>query len=178
MDLLGAFVEHDEAVRSALAAAFQAHGERVDPDVAGMAIGHPGLQGIYRVFQWLYPIERLNDSAVKSIHELAVKELQRLVRFGGAIQPSSSLVRLCEMWMRTGLQVAATTTPDARVVKVLLHRLGWDETPPFWRPLRFWTRRRTSRDFGLCPSIPTWNSKTKLRGSWRGLEGKFGPRLG
>ena len=131
MDLLGVFVEHDDAVRSALAAAFQAHGERVDPDVAGMAIGHPGLQGIYRVFQWLYPMERPNDSAVKSIHELAVKELQRLVRFGGAIQPSSSVVRLCEMWTRAGLQVAATTTLDARVVKVLLHCLGWDETPPF-----------------------------------------------
>lgn len=65
------------------------------------------------------------------IHPLAVKELQRLVRFGGAIQPSSSVVRLCEMWTRAGLQVAATTTLDARVVKVLLHRLGWDETPPF-----------------------------------------------
>ena len=87
IDLLGVFVEHDGAVRSAFAAAFQAHGERVDPDIAGMAIGHPSLHGIYRVFQWLYPMERPNNSAVKSIHELAVKELQRLVRFGGAFNP-------------------------------------------------------------------------------------------
>lgn len=131
MDLLGVFVEHDGAVRSALAAAFQAHGERVDPDIAGMAIGHPGLQGIYRVFQWLYPMERPNDSAVNPFTNWPSKNCSGLSGLGGAIQPSSSVVRLCEMWTRAGLQVAATTTLDARVVKVLLHRLGWDETPPF-----------------------------------------------
>jgi len=131
MDLLGVFVEHDEAVRSALAAAFQAHGERVDPDIAGMAIGHPGLQGIYRVFQWLYPMEKPNDTAVQSIHNLAVKELSRLVQFGDAIQARSGIVRMCDMWTRAGVHVAATTTLDSRVVKVLLGRLGWDELPPF-----------------------------------------------
>ena len=32
MDLLGVFMENDQAVKGAIAAAFQAHGERVDED--------------------------------------------------------------------------------------------------------------------------------------------------
>ena len=39
MDLLGTLVEHDRAVKGSLAAAFQAHGETIDEDVASIAIG-------------------------------------------------------------------------------------------------------------------------------------------
>ena len=49
LDLLGVLVEHDQALRGALAAAFAAHGEKIDDDVASMAIGYPGTKGIARV---------------------------------------------------------------------------------------------------------------------------------
>lgn len=41
MDLLGVFMENDHAVKGAIAAAFQAHGERVDEDLAAPPSGSP-----------------------------------------------------------------------------------------------------------------------------------------
>ena len=69
MDLLGVFVEHDETVRRALAAA-SAHGEHVDEEVAAMAIGYPGVHGISRLLKWLHPNEEPSAQSVRSIHDL------------------------------------------------------------------------------------------------------------
>ena len=131
MDLFGALVEHDEAIRGALAAAFQAHGERVDLDVASMAVGYPGLHGIARILRWLHPLEEPHAGSVQSIHNLAVKESCRLAAYAGSIQAAGGVVRLCNAWTAAGVKVAATSTLGAAVVKVLLRRLGWDENPPF-----------------------------------------------
>ena len=117
MDSLGVFVEHDETVRSALAAAFSAHGERVDEEVAAMAIGYPGVHGISRLLKWLHPNEEPSAQSVRSIHDLAVKEFGRMVRFGNAIQPATGIHRLCQNWGKVGVQMAATTTLDSAVVK-------------------------------------------------------------
>ena len=131
MDLLGTLVEHDRAVRGALAAAFQAHGETIDEDVASIAIGFPGLVGVERILRWLHPSEPPHLGSVQSIHDLAVKELVRLVKYADGIQPSHGVERLCRIWHAVGIQVAVTTTLHGDVVKPLLRRFGWDETPPF-----------------------------------------------
>ena len=131
MDLLGVFVEHDETVRRALAAAFSAHGEHVDEEVAAMAIGYPGVHGISRLLKWLHPNEEPSAQSVRSIHDLAVKEFGRMVRFGNAIQPASGIHHLCQNWGKVGVHMAATTTLDSAVVKSLLSRMGWDSNPPF-----------------------------------------------
>jgi beta-phosphoglucomutase-like phosphatase (HAD superfamily) len=131
LDLLGTMVEHDDAVRSALAASFQAHGERIDTDVASMAIGYPGVMGIHRILKWLHPTEKPHEGSARSIHDLAVKELARLVKFAGAIQPSSGVERLCRTWEQAGMIVATTTTLHQDIVKPLMARLGWDRNPPF-----------------------------------------------
>lgn len=131
MDLLGTLVEHDGAVRGALAAAFQAHGEKVDLDVASMAIGYPGLHGISRILKWLHPSEEPHLGSVRSIHDLAVKELSRMVSFAGGIQPAEGVERLCRTWANLGVAVAATTTLHASIVKPLLTRVKWDQNPPF-----------------------------------------------
>ena len=127
LDLFGTLVEYNHAIRGALAAAFQAHGERVDVDLAGMAVGYPGVQGIHRILRWLHP----HAESARSIHDLAVKECCRMVAYSSSIQPANGVVRLCELLSRAGVKVAATTTLDAAVVKALLRRLGWDEHPPF-----------------------------------------------
>ena len=131
MDLLGVFMENDHAVKGAIAAAFQAHGERVDEDLAATAIGFPKTQGIERVLRWLHPMEQPNKESVKSIDALAVKELTRMMIYGGDIEPASGVVRLCEQWHKCGVAVAAVSTLDSAVVKVMLRRFGWDEHPPF-----------------------------------------------
>ena len=131
LDLLGTMVEHDDAVRSALAASFQAHGERIDADVASMAIGYPGVMGIHRILKWLHPTEKPHEASARSIHDLAMKELVRLVKFAGAIQPSRGMERLCRTWEQAGMVVATTTTLHQDVVKPLMARLGWDLNPPF-----------------------------------------------
>ena len=131
LDLLGVLVEHDQALRGALAAAFAAHGEKIDDDVASMAIGYPGTKGIARVLKWLYPTEEPNPMSLQSIDQLANKELCRMMSFGGAIQAASGIDTLCLKWANVGVSVAATTTLNGAVVKALLSRLGWDEQPPF-----------------------------------------------
>lgn len=131
MDLLGTLVEHDRAVRGALAAAFQAHGETIDEDVASIAIGFPGLVGVERILRWLHPSESPHLGSVQSIHDLAVKEFVRLVKYADGIQPAQGIQRMCQIWQAVGVQVAVTTTLDAGVIKPLLRRFGWDETPPF-----------------------------------------------
>ena len=131
MDLLGVFMENDHAVKGAIAAAFQAHGERVDEDLAATAIGFPKTQGIERVLRWRHPMEQPNKESVRSIHALAVKELTRMMTHSGAIEPSSGVMRLCEQWHKCGVSVAAVSTLDSAVVKVMLRRFGWDEHPPF-----------------------------------------------
>ena len=93
MDLLGVFIENDHAVKGAIAAAFQAHGERVDEDLAATAIGFPKTQGIERVLRWLHPMEQPHKEPVKSIYALAVKELTRMMIYGGDIEPASGVVR-------------------------------------------------------------------------------------
>jgi len=131
LDLFGTLVEYHHAMRGALAAAFQAHGERVDLDLAGMAVGYPGVQGIHRILRWLHPHEQPHAESARSIHELAVKECCRMVAYSSSIQPANGVVRLCQLLSHAGVKVAATTTLDAAVVKALLRRLGWDEHPPF-----------------------------------------------
>lgn len=131
MDLLGVFMDNDHAVKGAIAAAFQAHGERVDEDLAATAIGFPKTKGIERVLRWLHPMEQPHKESVKSIHALAVKELTRMMTYGGAIEPASGVVRLCDNWHKCGVAVAAVSTLDSAVVKVMLRRFGWDEHPPF-----------------------------------------------
>ena len=131
MDLLGTLVEHDRAVKGALAAAFQAHGETIDEDVASIAIGFPGLVGVERILRWLHPSENPHPGSVNSIHDLAVKELVRLVKHGAGIQPADGVRRLCRILGAAGIHVAVTTTLHADVVRPLLRRFGWDVTPPF-----------------------------------------------
>ena len=131
MDLLGVFMENDHAVKGAIAAAFQAHGERVDEDLAATAIGFLKTQGIERVLRWLHPMEQPHQESVRSIYDLAVKEMTRVMTYGGEIEPSSGAVRLCEQWHKCGASVAAVSTLDSAVVKVMLRRFGWDEQPPF-----------------------------------------------
>ena len=129
MDLVGVFMENDHAVKGAIAAAFQAHGERVDEDLA--ATGFPKTRGIERVLRWLHPMEQPHKDFVNSISALAVKELTRMMTYGGAIEPASGVVRLCKQWHKCGVAVAAVSTLDSTVVKVMLRRFGWDEHPPF-----------------------------------------------
>ena len=131
MDLLGVFMENDHAVKGAIAAAFQAHGERVDEDLAATAIGFPKTQGIERVLRWLHPMEQPHKESVKSIYALSAKELTRMMIYGGDIEPASGVVRLCEQWHKCGVAVAAVSTLDSAVVKVMLRRFGWDKQPPF-----------------------------------------------
>lgn len=131
MDLLGVFMENDHAVKGAIAAAFQTHGERVDEDLAATAIGFLKTQGIERVLRWLHPMEQPHQESVRSIYDLAVKEMTRMMTYGGDIEPSSGAVRLCEQWHKCGASVAAVSTLDSAVVKVMLRRFGWDEQPPF-----------------------------------------------
>lgn len=131
LDVLGTLVDHDDAVRRALAAAFQAHGEHVDPDVAGMCLGYPGATGIERLMKWLHPREEPHRESCKSIHDLAVKELTRLVRFGGEMQVVAGVEKLLEVWTSTGRRVAATSTLHPTIVRALMARLGWDRRPPF-----------------------------------------------
>lgn len=131
MDLFGAMVEYDEAIRGALAAAFQAHGEHVDAEVASMALGYPGLHGITRILRWLHPNEQPHLGSVQSIHDLAVKECCRLAAFSSSVRPADGVVRLCDAWTAAGCKVAASSTLDAAVVKAMLQRLGWDRNPPF-----------------------------------------------
>jgi beta-phosphoglucomutase-like phosphatase (HAD superfamily) len=130
MDLLGVFMENDHAVKGAIAAAFQAHGERVDEDLAATAIGFLKTQGIERVLRWLHPMEQPHQESVRSIYDLAVKEMTRVMTYGGDIEPSAGSVRLCEQWHKCGAAVAAVSTLDSAVVKVMLRRFGWDEQPP------------------------------------------------
>ena len=104
MDLLGVFMENDHAVKGAIAAAFQDHGERVDEDLAATAIGFPKTQGIARV---ALVAPHNQTRSVKSIDALAVKELTRMMIYGGDIEPASGVVRLCEQWHKCGVAVAA-----------------------------------------------------------------------
>ena len=127
----GVFMENDHAVKGAIAAAFQAHGERVDEDLAATAIGFPKTQGIELVLRWLRPMEQPHKESVKSIDALAVKELTRMMIYGGDIEPASGVVRLCEQWHKCGVAVAAVSTLDSAVVNVMLRRFGWDEHPSF-----------------------------------------------
>lgn len=131
LDMLGALVAHDDSVRGAISAAFQAHGESVDPEVAGMALGYPGIEGIVRIVRWLHPREEPHLQSCQSIHDLAVKELARLVRFGGGIHVVGGVENMCQTWIASGRRVAASTTLHPDIVKPLMARMGWDVHPPF-----------------------------------------------
>ncbi|MDA0729345.1 MAG: hypothetical protein O3B70_05890 [Bacteroidetes bacterium] len=131
LDMLGALVAHDDSVRGAISAAFQAHGESVDPELASMALGYPGIEGIVRIVRWLHPQEEPHVQSCQSIHDLAVKELARLVRFGGGIHVVGGVENMCQTWIASGRRVAASTTLHPDIVKPLMARMGWDVHPPF-----------------------------------------------
>ena len=124
-------MENNDSVKAAIAAAFQAHGVRIDEDLVASSLGFPKTQGIERVLRWLHPLEQPHKETVRSIHALAVKELTRMMTYAGSIEPSSGVVRLCEQWHKGGLAVAAVTTLQSGTVKAMLRRFGWDEHPPF-----------------------------------------------
>ena len=119
MDLLGVFMENNDSVKAAIAAAFQAHGVRIDEDLAASSLGFPKTQGIERVLRWLHPLEQPHKETVRSIHALAVKELTRMMTYAGSIEPSSRVVRLCEQWHKGGVAVAAVTTLQSDTVKAM-----------------------------------------------------------
>lgn len=131
MDLLGVFMENNDSVKAAIAAAFQAHGVRIDEDLATSSLGFPNTQGIESVLRWLHPLEQPHKETVRSIHALAVKELTRMMTYAGSIEPSAGVVRLCEQWHKCGVAVAAVSTLQSDTVKAMLRRFGWDEHPPF-----------------------------------------------
>ena len=131
LDLLGTVLEHDHAFQSALAASFQAHGERVDQDTASLALGHPGPMGIRRVLKWLYPREEPNEQSVASIHDLTQKALMRLVKHAANMVAAPGVERLCTAWRQAGIQVVAASVLDEPVTTALTHRLGWQTDSPF-----------------------------------------------
>ena len=72
--------------------------------LAATAIGFPKTQGIERVLRWLHPMEQPHKESVNSIYALAVKELTRMMTYGGTIEPASGVVRLCEQWHKCGVR--------------------------------------------------------------------------
>jgi phosphonatase-like hydrolase len=128
-DIAGTTVHDGDAVGSCLRAALAAAGLVVDAAQVNAVMGLPKPEAIRRLIEGTPSASTLHGQ-MEAIHLDFVARMKRYYATEPTVREVPGAAATFAVLHRAGVKVALNTGFSRDIVEVLLHRLGWDRTPP------------------------------------------------